>query len=543
MARARGQHLIGKVLGSCVLEKLLGYGGTSAVFLAQQRNPMRKVAVKVFLSRTPMDIQRQREFYTRFLHEAEAASKLDHPNILPIYSYGEQDGIPYIVMPYMAGGTLSDYMAKRGSLSAEEVQWYLEQITSALGYAHERGFVHCDVKPANMLLDSEGHIMLSDFGIACFAPPGGVALEQSEQKGQEAMVGTPDYISPEQALGRQLDGRSDIYSLGVMLFFLLSKRLPFKAESAIALALMHLHEPPPSLLSIRSDLSSRVDMVVARAMAKKPEARYQSADNLYQAFSEAIAPETQEVPIPPRLWTSPKAVKAARRRRGKLGIVGGVGVLLLFIIATLFSTSYIISLWRGSNGHDLGSSMSASIGNSAVDLLSQQENWPQSSTFFYDAQNYHIINRSSEHVALALYNGHAYGDIHMEVTMVRVKGEGGDYYGVVFRCTSDQSSYYLFEIVTSGSGSYVFLRNEGPHTYYLAAGSSSDIVTGGRKSNTLAIDARGNTFNFHVNGKQLGKAITDKQSPSRGSGQVGLYVEDKGTEVSYSHLYVNETRS
>ena len=153
MSTIRGQQLIGKELGSCILEKLLGYGGSSAVFLAQQQTPQRKVAVKVFLPRTSMDTQMQRNFYTRFLHEAEAASELDYPTILPIYAYGEQDGLPYIVMPYMPGGTLADYVEKHGPLSLDEAQLYLEQLASALDYAHAHSCVHCDVKPANILLD------------------------------------------------------------------------------------------------------------------------------------------------------------------------------------------------------------------------------------------------------------------------------------------------------------------------------------------------------------------------------------------------------
>src|SRR5579859_5779456 len=153
MSTTRGHHLIGQMLGSCVIEKLLGYGGTSAVFLAQQRTPEQKVAIKVFLPLSNMSKQMQRDFYARFLREAEAASQLDHPNILPIYSYGEQDGLPYIIMPYMSGGTLSEYITRHGPLSLPETQWYLKQIASALNYAHEQGCVHCDVKPANLLLD------------------------------------------------------------------------------------------------------------------------------------------------------------------------------------------------------------------------------------------------------------------------------------------------------------------------------------------------------------------------------------------------------
>ena len=200
MAVTRGQHLIGKRLGSCTLERLLGYGGSSAVFLAQEYDPERKVAVKVFMPRMGLNSQMQRDFYRRFLREAEAASKLDHPNILPVYSYGEEDGLPYIIMPYMSGGTLAEYIARCGPLSWLEVQWYLEQLASALDYAHSQGCVHCDVKPANILLDSEGHVLLSDFGIARLTRVEGGG-EIADGHGPGVVMGTPDYISPEQASG------------------------------------------------------------------------------------------------------------------------------------------------------------------------------------------------------------------------------------------------------------------------------------------------------------------------------------------------------
>src|SRR5947199_1142679 len=274
MSTTRGQHLIGKVLGSCVIEKLLGYGGTSAVFLAQQREPEQKVAIKVFLPRSYLDAQMQKDFYRRFLSEAEAASQLDHPNILPIYSYGEQDGLPYIVMPYMPGGTLAEYMAKRSPLSLQEAQWYLDQIATALDYAHQHGCVHCDVKPANILLDSDGSVALSDFGIAHMMRRDIIA-EQSPTRSPAMLMGTPDYISPEQALGQPLDGRSDIYSLGITLFYLLVGRLPFIADSTIAVALLQVHENPPALGLLRGDITPYTDSGFQQPLAKRPGYRFQ----------------------------------------------------------------------------------------------------------------------------------------------------------------------------------------------------------------------------------------------------------------------------
>ena len=292
----RGQHLIGKRLGSCVLERLSGYGGSSAVFLAQDSQSEQKVAVKVFLPRDDLSSRVQRDCFRRFLHEAEAVSQLDHPNILPILSYGEEDGLPYIVMPYMQGGTLLDYMSKRGTLSLQEAQWYLEQLTSALDYAHEHGCVHCDVKPANMLLDSEGRVMLSDFGIAYLMNNAQESAGHGT-KASDSVMGTPDYISPEQALGQSLDGRSDIYSLGVTLFFLLAKKLPFRADTPIATALLHIHEPPPSLSLQRADISPALDRVVQKALAKDAACRFQTGAAFYAAFVSALA-DHDPVPSP-----------------------------------------------------------------------------------------------------------------------------------------------------------------------------------------------------------------------------------------------------
>ncbi|MBE3561823.1 MAG: protein kinase [Ktedonobacteraceae bacterium] len=552
---ARGQHLIGKVLGSCELQKLLGYGGSSAVYLAQQREPAREVAVKVFLPRTHMDKRMQREFYLRFLREAEAASKLDHPNILPIYAYGEQDGLPYIVMPYMPGGTLSEYLSRHGPLSLEEAQWYLEQMALALDYAHQQGCIHCDIKPANMLLDSEGHILLCDFGIARLMQSDD-ATERIEPEAQRAIMGTPDYISHEQALGRHLDGRSDVYSLGITLFYLLTRHLPFKGDTPIALALMQVHEDPPSLISLRSDIPPAIDAVVRKALAKNPDDRFQTAGQFYQAFASAVAaatfflPATVDSQVVRAVYTPVRTAPGTGRAR--LRLFGIAVALLAVIFAVFFSSNYLAAIW-GRNPPVTtdptpppGTVPSTPGSRIETDLLSFRENWPVSNTFFYDTQtsSYHVLNKSPDRVALALYSGRRFGDFRLSVTMQELHslGNGADYYGVVFRCSTDQSSYYLFEIVTSRVGQYVFMRYSGSHGKALAAGQSSAIKTGPKQNNTIVIQAQANTFTFHINDVQLGEPVADDPARFLSAGLVGLYVEDQGVEVVFSRLYIDDLR-
>lgn len=565
MTTTRGQHLIGTTLGTCVLECLLGYGGSSAVFLAQQQTPMRKVAVKVFLPRPGMSLQMQRDFYQRFLHEAEVASKLDHPHILPIYAYGEQNGLPYIIMPYMQGGTLSEYITKHGPLSLEETRWFLEQIASALDYTHSHGCVHSDVKPANMLLDAEGCIMLSDFGIAHMQQTDDSTLQiEKKQSERESLMGTPDYISPEQALGEPLTGSSDIYSLGVTLFSMLAKQLPFKADTTIALALMHIHEDPPSLALLRMDITPEIDRVVRKALAKQPAERYATAGALYSAFTNAIASTIDwHIPTPnskhtlaqtdqvafvaqeneaesifiasqPHVRVRPTAARSNTKLWRWL-----VPTTLLLLLICLTGAGLILYHTAPTSTTPGRNVLSNNVSvHTQTDMLADQQNWPVSSTFFYKQQQYHILNTSAQDVALALYANHAYSNFRLSVTMAEVQGphDGADYYGVVFRSSSNQSHYYLFEIITSSSPEFAFWRYDGQWKL-LSSGPSPALHTAAA-SNTITVVAHGNTFTFTINNQPLGKAITDSSPMALNSGAVGLYVEDEGSEVAFSKLYI-----
>jgi len=566
MSTTRGHHLIGQVLGSCVIEKLLGYGGTSAVFLAQQRTPEQKVAIKVFLPRSNMSVQMQKDFYIRFLREAEAASQLDHPNILPIYSYGERDGLPYIIMPFMPGGTLSEYIAEHGCLTLHEAQWYLEQISSALDYAHEHGCVHCDVKPANILLDSDGSVMLSDFGIAHMMRRDIIA-EHSPTKTPGTLMGTPDYISPEQALGQPLDGCTDIYSLGITLFYLLVGRLPFVADSTIAVALLQVHEAPPALTSLRADISPSIDSVMQKALAKRPEDRYQTAGEFSNAFAQSITTADQLgqsdpnrtpvlIPVPkggissarqgvltasnPVIRVKPAVKHTSSRSRTSI-VVALVLVLIIggAVIGGLVTTHL-------ANFAPNGQKQAAISTTTQFNNLSNSYDWPTGGAFFFTDQQYHIQNKSARDVALAIYANHQYHNFRLTVTMSEIHGtsDGADYYGVAFRGTPDQSRYYLFEVVAWGGGQYQFLRYDGDaHWTTLAGGPTSLLLSKIGKNNTITVVANGPTFNFLINGKPIGHAVTDSSPAALTSGEVGFSVEEQGTEIVFSHLYLNDAKA
>ncbi|HTI15022.1 MAG TPA: protein kinase [Dictyobacter sp.] len=280
------ESLIGKVLGTCKLEKLVGQGGMGAVFLAQQSRPRRQVAVKVLLPITQLSPNQLAAFLERFRRETDAAASLEHPHIMPVHEYGEQDGIAYLVMPYIKGGTLRDELERQGPLSFSKALDYIEQIAIALDFAHEHGVIHRDIKPANIMVTQEGRLLLTDFGLVKIIAEG--QAPQIRLTGAGAPVGTPDYMAPEQVIGGEVDPRSDIYSLGVILFQMLTGTTPFQGETPMQIAAQHLQVPPPSPQILRPDLPIAAEQVILRAMAKRSAERYMSAQDLTDAFRSAL---------------------------------------------------------------------------------------------------------------------------------------------------------------------------------------------------------------------------------------------------------------
>ena len=559
MSTTRGQHLIGQVIGSYILEKLLGYGGSSSVFLAQNRLTYEKVAVKVFLPRSTMDKQAQKIFYQRFLREAEATSELDHPNILSIYSYGQHDGLPYIVMPYMAGGTLSEYVTSFGPLPLKQAGEYLEQIASALDYAHENGRVHCDVKPANILLESQDHVVLSDFGIVQLIQPDGQNVEPS-LKSPDSLMGTPDYISPEQALGDPLDGGSDIYSLGVTLFFLLAGRPPFQADSTIKMALMHVHETPPPLSDFRSDVTPQIDRVIAKALSKFPEDRYKTAGMFSAAFAEAVANAdnyvfTDSEAKMKAMAPSNEAKKAKAfikpidrwippsKKSNQVWRIALPLILLLAVIIGSILSVYLVNKFSNTN-HKANSTITSSHN----DYLADENAWPiETGTYFFQDGQYHIKNNSPG-VVTAFYNSgnNLFANFRLTITTSEVHGtqDSADFYGIIFRSSTRQNSYYFFEIDTCcGTGLYAFSYYNGLSKQKAGWNPVEDgtLTSPLGKSNTITVIAKGSSFAFLVNGKSVGKPITDHTGDAFLSGEIGLGVEEQNTEVAFSHLLIGKS--
>src|SRR5436305_1787072 len=258
-------NLIGKTLGTCTLEKLIGRGGMGAVYLATQIRPSRQVAVKVLLPNAVMNPEVRTEFLARFRREADVIARLEHVNIMPIHEYGEQDGLAYLVMPYMTGGSLRDVLTRHGPLALQEVLPYIDQAAAALDYAHAHGVIHRDLKPANFLLHADGRLVLADFGIARILQDSRTPTEAKTLTHASMLLGTPDYMAPEMALGKVVDYRSDIYELGIVLFQMLSGHLPFTGDTPYAVFTQHLQEPVPLLHTTNPNIPPAVDAVIQTA--------------------------------------------------------------------------------------------------------------------------------------------------------------------------------------------------------------------------------------------------------------------------------------
>ncbi len=282
------EELTGKQLGPYRVVAPLGEGGMAAVYKAYQAGMDRYVALKIL----PRYFASDPQFVGRFEQEAKVLARLLHPHILPVHDYGEADGYTYIVMPFVDSGTLADLL-RGGPLSLAQIRSIIAQVGDALDYAHSQGVIHRDVKPSNILVDQRGNCLLTDFGIAKMVE----ATVHFTRTG--GLVGTPAYMSPEQITGEELDGRSDIYSLGIVLYEMATGRPPYQAETPPAIFVKHLHDPLPPPRSLNPSLPEAVERVILKSLAKRREDRYQTGGDMVQALRSVIpdTPLTESVPV------------------------------------------------------------------------------------------------------------------------------------------------------------------------------------------------------------------------------------------------------
>jgi len=268
------QHALG---GRYVLERRLGRGGMGDVYLAREPRLARRVAIKVL----PPDRAMQPAARERFLREARTAAGLSHPNIVPIFAVDEVDDFVFFVMAYVDGESLGQRIRTRGPLPPAEVARVLKQVARALAYAHDHGVVHRDVKPDNILLENPtGRVLVTDFGIARVGAGSG-------NTGPREVMGTAEFMSPEQASGAVVDGRSDLYSLGVVAYYVLSGRLPFEERDAYALMARHATDPAPPLAVVAPAVPRQLARIVDRCLLKEPSARFAGGSELAEAIDHA----------------------------------------------------------------------------------------------------------------------------------------------------------------------------------------------------------------------------------------------------------------
>jgi len=384
-------ELIGKRIGGYEVIGVLGRGGMATVYRAHQVSMNRIVALKVL----PRQFLTDDTYMQRFEREVAIVSRLEHRSIVPVYDYGEQDGQPFIAMRYMAGGSV-DQLLRRGPLSEAKITEILAQIAPALDYAHSKNVLHRDLKPSNVLLDDAGGAFLTDFGIARLL---------GEQHGgtitATGVVGTPSYMSPEQAQGKPLDARSDLYGLGIMLYEMATGRRPFEGDTPYGIAVQQVTAAPPPPRTFQPALSPTLEKVILRALEKAPDHRYPNTAALAEAVALAFQPpaaslhDTQPglphpeaddtvpvtplppapaIPLPPAYLTSPpyeavpvagapltgpiggssvglRPVLTRRKKRGRgwlsSALIGGsVGCVLLIVVVAVLLIVVVLLIQR-----------------------------------------------------------------------------------------------------------------------------------------------------------------------------------------------------
>ncbi|HZM18710.1 MAG TPA: protein kinase [Gaiellaceae bacterium] len=327
------------IAGRYELLELVGKGGMSSVYKAHDRLLDRQIAVKILHPHFTED----EEYVERFRREARAVAQLSHPNIVTVIDRGEDEGRQFIVFEYVEGENLKQRLERTGPMPVRDALLLALQMARALAFAHGRGLIHRDVKPQNVLLNADGQAKMTDFGIARSIDVQGVTITGT-------VLGTSEYIAPEQARGERVNAQTDVYSLGVVLYELLVGGVPYEGETFVTVALKHVNEPVPPVLERRPDLPPRVALAVERAMAKSPDDRFSSMQELVDELEACVAeldPGDEQATMISRRPVAAKKAREPRRRRRRLGVLWPIAAVLAVLAVAGLAALGAIALRDG----------------------------------------------------------------------------------------------------------------------------------------------------------------------------------------------------
>jgi serine/threonine protein kinase len=557
----------GQMLGPYRIINKIGQGGMATVYKAYQPSMDRNVAIKVL----PSQLAESREFTARFQQEARIIARLEHPHILPVFDYGESDGVTYFVMRYLEAGTLKSKL-EAGPLSWKETDRLFTQLAEALGYAHDHGVIHRDLKPANALIDGQGNLFLTDFGIAKLLESASPRLTQTD-----AIMGTPAYISPEQAKALPVDQRSDIYSLGIILYEMVTGRVPFVADTPLAVILKHISDPlpPPSL--IKADIPDPVERVILKALAKEPGDRYATAAEFLAAWKRALEDqatvryitEKMSSPVPPagtffdqtqgkpvadirQAAPAPKA--ASKSGRSSTGwIIGCVIVACLaFSVGgmAIFGTTFLSTLRQAT---ETPSPIEPSVPTSPSVIL-LEDDFSDNSVWGTATDSDNSVEYDGEALRMQVFqqnwfvwstpNTETYENIHAEVTVMNNGGGSTTSFGFICHQQTDLSSYYYLAMAPDGEYAIgraadgetsVFLTNDNQWAF-------SDLIETDLPSYRVGADCGNGFLALYVNGQLIDSVSDDTYT----GGSVGLFTwsgaNASSADVTFDDLIVTSLK-
>lgn len=566
-------------IGRYEVESEIGRGGMAAVFLAYDPRFRRKVAIKL----VSVSLQDNTVFRERFEREAQLIAKIEHPAIVPVYDFGDQDDEPYLVMRYMPGGALTAKI-KQGDLSVSYASQIMSQIAQGLDAVHTQGIVHRDLKPANILFDGFGNPAISDFGIAHFS-------HATTDLTGTAIIGTPSYMSPEQVRSdADLDGRSDIYALGVILFEMLTGSGPFRAATPLSVAMKHLTDPIPSIQLFRPELPVEIDRILRKAMAKDREMRYASASELASDLREvanslkdqeplvrrpvhalrvedaateidiaedaaASLPSSAEIGSSDVSDVHPSAASVSGPRRSLVPRIAGVAVLGL-CAAIVCGSLGLLGAWSGLGLPGLSPAAnqtvvpirtatiappSESVVLLADDFSDPLSGWPTvqnaRGSYSYQADGYHIVvdevNSALWAMTTAQYD---YSSVSVETRPIRSDKDG--YYGLICRAQDDRNFYY-FVIRNNGEYTIGKYKNAEFGSLLSEGWKRDDSIRAGPQLNRVRADCSKNTLRLYVNNVLLDE-VADTDFSSGYSGLIAASLESRGFEVLFQNFLITE---